>query len=234
MFTFWAQCRLCRQPLYDSHHGICSHCLRRLPPPPCCCPRCGLPAASASLPCGRCLQHPPPWHALLSVSDYRPPLDGLIKQLKFYGQGDIAPALARLLWLCWRQRYRQSALNAPHSLFPPPDLLLTVPLHPGRQWRRGYNQTALLAAPLARWLNCRYVADGLTRTRPTPPQRSLTASARRRNLRGAFGCTLPLAGKRIVVLDDVVTTGSTMAEIGRVLLRQGAAHIQVWCLCRTL
>lgn len=234
MFTFLAQCRLCRQPLYDSHHGICSHCLRRLPPPPCCCPRCGLPAASASLPCGRCLQHPPPWHALLFVSDYRPPLDALIKQLKFHGRGDVAPALARLLWLCWRERYRQSALSAPQPRFPRPDLLLTVPLHRGRQWRRGYNQTALLAAPLARWLRCRYEADGLTRTRATPPQRLLTAAARRRNLRGAFCCTLPLAGKRVVVLDDVVTTGSTMAEIGRVLMRQGAAHIQVWCLCRTL
>lgn len=234
MFTFLAQCRLCRQPLYDSHHGICSHCLRRLPPPPCCCPRCGLPAASASLPCGRCLQHPPPWHALLFVSDYRPPLDALIKQLKFHGRGDLAPALARLLWLCWRERYRQSALSAPQPRFPRPDLLLTVPLHRGRQWRRGYNQTALLAAPLARWLRCRYEADGLTRTRATPPQRLLTATARRRNLRGAFCCTLPLAGKRVVVLDDVVTTGSTMAEIGRMLMRQGAAHIQVWCLCRTL
>lgn len=234
MFTFLAQCRLCQQPLYDSHHGICSHCLRRLPPPPCCCPRCGLPAASPSLPCGRCLQHPPPWHALLFVSDYRPPLDALIKQLKFYGHGDLAPALARLLWLCWRERYRHSALSAPHHLYPRPDLLLTVPLHRGRQWRRGYNQTALLAAPLARWLRCRYEAGGLTRTRATPPQRQLSAAGRRRNLRGAFCCTLPLAGKRVVVLDDVVTTGSTMAEISRVLMRQGAAHIQVWCLCRTL
>ncbi|WP_192456524.1 DNA utilization protein GntX [Musicola keenii] len=233
MLTPMARCWLCQQSLYDSHHGICSHCLRHLPQPPVCCPRCGLPAANRVLPCGRCLQHPPAWHSLLLVGDYQPPFNQLIWHFKLQGKTELAPALARLLLMCWLERRRQMALTRPDDL-PRPDILLTVPLHRWRHWRRGFNQSDLLARHLAHWVGCAYHPDGLARTRNTAQQRTLPAAARRRNLKGAFKCRMALDGKRVALLDDVVTTGSTVEEISRILLAAGAAQVQIWCLCRTL
>jgi len=113
-------------------------------------------------------------------------------------------------------------------------VILAVPLQAKRCWRRGYNQSDLLARPLAHWLGCDYRPAALRRVRKTAPQQRLPARMRRRNLRGAFRCNEPLAGRHVALLDDVVTTGSTVAEIARLLLRQGAASIQIWCVCRTL
>ncbi|WP_033569396.1 DNA utilization protein GntX [Dickeya undicola] len=233
MLTIMAQCWLCQQPLYHSHHGICSHCRRHLPQPVTCCPRCGLPSASSTLLCGRCLQQPPPWQSLLFVSDYQPPLSTLIKRVKFQRRTELAPALARLLLLQWLAHRRDTALSLPEA-YPRPDAIVTVPLHRWRHWRRGFNQTDLLARLLAHWLGCAYHPAALVRVRSTVPQQTLGARSRRHNLRGAFDCRHDLGGKRLVLLDDVVTTGSTAAEVTRVLCHAGAQQVQVWCLCRTL
>ena len=138
-----------------------------------------------------------------------------------------APVLARLLLLRWLEAHRHGRVVRPHQV-------ISVPLHRRRQWRRGYNQSDLLAVPLARWLGCGYQEDTLQRTRATPAQRALTAARRQRNLRDAFHCGQNLAGCHVALLDDVVTTGSTVAEICALLNRAGVASIQIWCLCRTL
>ncbi|PLR35936.1 DNA utilization protein GntX [Chimaeribacter californicus] len=226
MLTIGGLCWLCRMPLHLSRHGICSYCLRQLALPPAC-PRCGLPSASRDVPCGRCLRRPPPWQALVAVTDFRPPLSHLVHQLKFSQTPELAPVLARLLLLRWLDAHRHGRVVRPHHL-------ISVPLHRHRQWRRGYNQSDLLAVPLARWLGCGYRKDTLQRLRATPAQRTLTAARRRRNLRGAFDCRQNLAGCHVALLDDVVTTGSTVAEICALLNRAGVASIQIWCLCRTL
>ena len=96
MLTIGGLCWLCRMPLHLSRHGICSYCLRHLAAPPAC-PRCGLPSASPDLPCGRCLRQPPPWQALVAVTDFRPPLSHLVHRLKFSHTPELAPVLARLL-----------------------------------------------------------------------------------------------------------------------------------------
>jgi ComF family protein len=113
-------------------------------------------------------------------------------------------------------------------------MLVSVPLWQRRQWRRGYNQSDLLCRPLARWLGCRYEPAALTRTRMTRIQHQLSARLRKRNLKNAFRLELPVQGLHMVIVDDVVTTGSTVAEMSQLLLRNGAATVQVWCLCRTL
>lgn len=222
-----ADCWLCRQPLYLHRHGICSYCLRNLPQKPCCCPRCGLPAASAALECGRCLLRSPPWLSLTFVDDYRPPLSGLIGRLKYSATPELAALLARLLLLQWLTARRQGQVIRPQQI-------VSVPLHHRRGWRRGFNQSDLLARPLARWLGCRYRSNTVRRIRATPAQQQLSAVQRRRNLRAAFRCDEDLTGRHIALLDDVVTTGSTVAEISRLLLRQGAESVQVWSICRTL
>lgn len=227
MLPIYSRCWLCRQPLRLVRHGICSSCLRHLPPKPPCCPRCGLPAGNLKIPCGRCLQRPPPWQWLVFASDYQPPYSQLVKRFKFQRMPELAPALARLILLNWLQAHREQNLNRP-------DMILAVPLQAKRCWRRGYNQSDLLARLMAHWLARPYRPAALKRVRKTAVQQQLSAEARRRNLCAAFTCDEPVAGRHIALLDDVVTTGSTVAEIATLLLRQGAASLQIWCVCRTL
>ncbi len=171
-----------------------------------------------------CLQKPPPWHRLVAVNDYRPPLSGLVQQLKFHHRPELGPALARLLLQRLLQR----------DDLPPVDALVGVPLWHRRRWRRGYNQCDELCRPLARWRGCVWHREGLTRQRAGAVQHSLNARQRRQNLKNAFQLEFAVQGLHIALVDDVVTTGSTVAEISRLLLRNGAATVQVWCLCRTL
>lgn len=163
----------------------------------------------------------------MAVDDYAPPLSGLIHKLKFAGQSVLAQPLARLLLLAVLQARRTRAL-------PRVDAIVNVPLYRRRQWRRGYNQSDLLCRPLARWLGCSYPASALTRVQATAIQHQLNARLRKRNLKNAFRLELAVKGLHIAIVDDVVTTGSTVAELSRLLLRSGAASVQVWCLCRTL
>lgn len=227
MLTVPALCWLCGMPLALSHWGFCSRCVAALPAPPPACPVCGLPAVVTTMPCGRCLHKPPAWERLLYVTDYCQPLSALVQALKFHRQTALAKPLARLMLLRAREALREQA-------FPRPDLIIGVPLHRRRAWHRGFNQSALLAKPLARWLGCRYDDRVLRRIRSTPVQHHLSARLRKKNLRAAFRLELPVRDLHIVIVDDVVTTGSTVGEMAKLLHRHGAATVQVWCLCRTL
>lgn len=224
MLTVHGLCWLCKMPLALPAWGICSRCTGSLFKRINTCPQCGLPSSDIGTPCGRCLQKPPPWLRLVAVNDYQPPLTQLIYHFKFSGKAELAPALARLLLLAAR---RTSGL-------PPPEQFVSVPLWRRRHWRRGYNQSELLCRALAKWLPCRYSSQAVTRIRPTAAQRQLSARLRKHNLKNAFQLELPVKGRHMVIVDDVVTTGSTVAEISRLLLQNGAASVQVWCLCRTL
>lgn len=176
MLTAHSLCWLCQMPLAIASWGICSRCASALLASEPLCPQCGLPAQSSTLPCGRCLQKPPPWQRLVTVNDYRPPLSGLIHQLKFNKRPELAPALARLLLLRIRQRRD----------LPRPDRIISVPLWQRRQWKRGFNQSDLLCRPLSRWLDCAWRSDALTRRRRTATQHQLSARLRKRNLKNAF------------------------------------------------
>ncbi len=227
MFTFRTNCWLCQLPLVAQGRGICSFCLRQLPSMGPLCGRCGLPAAPQTRECGRCVQKPPPWQALVCASDYQPPLSQLLHHFKFSGNTALAVMLAKLILLSWLQQRRAYGL-------PRPDLILSSPLHPQRLWSRGYNQSELLARPLSHWLSCHYAPNALLRVRKTAVQHRLNHRQRQRNLHQAFRVTQDLSGLKVVLIDDVVTSGSTAAEITHQLQQAGAAMIQVWCLCRTL
>ena len=227
MLTVPGLCWLCRMPLALGHWGICSVCAQSVRCRVCLCPQCGLPATHATLPCGRCLQKSPPWQRLVTVSDYTPPLSSLIHQLKFSRRCEIALALSRLLLQEVLLARRATGLRLP-------DRIVSVPLWQRRHWRRGFNQSDLLCRPLARWLGCSWDSQSVTRVRATATQHHLSARLRKRNLKNAFRLELPVRGLHMVIVDDVVTTGSTVAEIAQLLLRNGAATVQVWCLCRTL
>lgn len=199
---------------------LCTDCAHELPRNRSCCARCALPLATPAACCGECLRRSPPWDAAWAPFRYGWPLDRLEARYKF--GADLAAG--RVLSTLWRRE------PCPIGL---PSLLLTVPLHHSRLRQRGYNQALELARPLARELALPLRHDTLQRVRQTVAQTELDARGRRRNMRGAFalraGVALPA---HVAILDDVMTTGATLAECARVLRRAGAQRVDVWALAR--
>ncbi|HGJ5868405.1 DNA utilization protein GntX [Arsenophonus nasoniae] len=227
MLTMVGYCWLCHQTLKYRLHGICRYCLKHLPYLRQVCHRCALPIEQLTLTCGRCLQTPPYWHNLVAITPYIPPLSKLIQQYKFKKIPQIAFILARLFLLYWQQGYRQQRWRKP-------DIIIAIPLHHGKHWQRGFNQASLMAKQLAYWLGCQYQINSITRTRATLPQTQLSAKKRIQNLSNAFRIKKTFQDCHIAVLDDVITTGTTMNEVAKLLISAGANSVQAWAICRTL
>ena len=213
------RCLLCGATGSDGI-DLCADCAAELPRNRSCCARCALPLAAPAAMCGECLRRAPPWNAAWAPFRYGWPLDRLESRYKF--GADLAAG--RVLSTLWRHE------PCPIDL---PQLLLTVPLHRGRLRQRGYNQALELGRPLARDLDVPLHHDVLQRLRRTDAQTELDAIGRRRNVRGAFalhpGIELPA---HVAILDDVMTTGATLAECARVMKRAGVQRVDVWALAR--
>lgn len=218
------RCFECGQMLSFAHHGFCSHCTKQLSKHPYCL-HCGLPLLSFQPHCGNCLRDEPKWHRILQISDYKPPLADWIHRFKFQQHYWLDHALARLLLLEIIHQRRE-------RYFSLPEVILPVPLFWQRQWQRGYNQAERIARPLSRWLNIPLDTHSLKRVRMTTPQRELTAQERRANLRGAFHYQPAITYRTVAIVEDVVTTGSTLNAICSELLKQGVKEIHVWTLAR--
>jgi ComF family protein len=145
-----------------------------------------------------------------------------VHHFKYRGAVDLDRPLGKLL---------AAATKEPEST-PRPDLLVPVPLHKSRMRERTYNQSLLLAKALGKEWRLPVSARLLVRTRATLPQQGLSAQLRRDNMKGAFALSSPLAGERILLIDDVLTTGATANECSRVLLEGGAAEVAVAVLGR--
>lgn len=170
--------------------------------------------------CGICLRSPPPFVAAIVALRYEAPVDGLVTRFKFHANLAAGALLAQLIL---------ASVNAVEA-----DVLVPVPLHRGRLGRRGYNQALELAKPLAASWRLPLAAAALSRVRDTAPQSELTAAQRRRNLRGAFVADAStVRGRRVLLVDDVITTGSTVREAARTLLAAGAAEVRVLAAART-
>ena len=213
------RCLLCGDAGHDGL-DLCRDCAAELPRNRSCCARCALPLALPAALCGRCQRHPPPWQAAWSPFRYGWPLDRLESRFKFSRE----LAAGRSLVALWQREARPIEL---------PALIVPVPLHRARLRQRGYNQALELARPLARALGVPLRHDLLQRAHPTAAQSELDAPSRRRNVRGAFAVrpNAPLPA-HVAVLDDVMTTGATLAECARVLRRAGVARVDVWALAR--
>ncbi len=202
---------------------LCSDCARALPANPVCCPRCGLPLPAPAPACGGCIRTPPAFAWTLAPYRYAFPLDRLLSRFKYSGDLAAGRLLGQLLG---------DALAVAARLGDRDVVAVPVPLARDRLVERGYNQALELARPLARRLEVPLAIDGLARTRPTPRQAGLSARERRRNLRGAFIASPAVRGQRVLLVDDVMTTGSTLGECARVLRRAGAVEVGVVVVAR--
>ncbi|MCK5383099.1 MAG: ComF family protein [Gammaproteobacteria bacterium] len=219
---FPACCQLCGTA---SATGLClcQPCRNEAPWLANVCARCSLPLAASrddSL-CGRCQKQAPMFDATTALFHYRPPVDYLIKRLKFSSELAIVPLLSGLL--ANRLASRDASL---------PELLLPVPLHRSRLQERGFNQATELARAVAGLLEIRTTHRLCRRNRKTEPQSLLTHNARRLNLRNAFTVNSDRMPGHVAIIDDVMTTGHTANELARALKGAGVRRVEVWVIAR--
>ena len=206
--------------------GTCFEDVTFITPPYCA--RCGIPfidnyvAAVDTAICGACAERSPSFDKARAVCVYDEKSRSLITRLKYADRTDFTPALGR--WM----------VRAGADLLDGADLIIPVPLHRWRLLTRTYNQSALLARWVSRMSNVPANFSALRRTKGTPSQGGLSAKARRRNVARAFSVPAPLAvtGKRIVLIDDVLTTGATLDACANALIHAGAAGVDALVVAR--
>jgi ComF family protein len=223
------QCLKCRLPV-DRQGLLCAECWRGVAfigPP--CCAVCGLPFAHDEGPeaiCGACVKEPPSFARARAAMVYDAASRALVLGFKHGDRIEAAAPFGR--WLA----------RAGAEFLAEADLVVPVPLHRWRLWRRRYNQAALLARALARASALEVVPDLLVRRRATASQHQLSRAQRRLNVRGAFAVdrrrSARLEGARVVLVDDVLTTGATVGACTRALLGAGARSVDVLTLARVV
>ncbi len=221
-------CMACREPL-GAGRGFCAGCWSRiafLDGPLCEC--CGVPFefdAGEGMRCAACLAKTPDYDRARAIFVYDENSRGPVLALKHADRLELVPGFAQ-----WLERSGRAVLAEA-------DLIVPVPLHPLRLWRRRYNQAAELARALARRTGKPLALQVLARSRPTKSQGEMASSkARRRNVQGAFRVSQParIAGRSLLLVDDVLTTGATADSCARALKRAGAAKVQVLALARAV
>jgi len=184
------------------------------------CPQCALPTPGGQV-CGACLKRPPAFDRTRAALAYAFPLDRVIPRLKYQGRLAIAPALG-------------ACLVEVVASSPRPDRLIAMPLHAQRIRERGFNHATEIARVVATQLGLPLDTASCQRIRDTPPQMGLRHDERRRNVRGAFACSGDVRGQRIALIDDVMTTGTSLDELAKTLKQAGAAVVETWVVARTL
>lgn len=211
-------CLLCAADSGDDL--LCPACVGDFPPLPVhCCPRCGETTTYGEH-CGSCLQKPPAFSGVSALYRYDFPVDRLIHALKYGHQ------LALADWF----GARLAGIFAGCSF----TAVVPLPLHPQRLRERGFNQSAEIGRALARHLQLPLARDLLQRQRATASQAGLDRPARQRNVRGAFACSADCAGQRLLLVDDVLTSGATADEAAHSLIDRGALEVHVAVVARTL
>jgi ComF family protein len=217
------QCAVCHD--WDGER-ICNACRQRFMPRVPRCTRCALQVPDGVGACGACLVDPPAQDGALAAMDYAHPWDRLIGKYKFNAALDLSASFAQSLERAWQA-----------ACLPKPDLIVPVPLSDQRLRERGFNQSWEIARRLASRIGCKADALLLLRIKDTPHQLAFPVDKRSANVKGAFAIEPrrlgELRGKIVAVLDDVMTTGATVAEVARTLRHAGAAQVHAWVVART-
>jgi len=221
-------CTLCSGRLTETDQVICDGCRRemaRVLEP--ICRRCGNPSVERSADgCGLCRKMKPAFECARAATLYRGPGEQLVRELKYGEHHELAPVMARLMFLCWERQLAFESLDA----------VIPVPLHSVRLRERGFNQAELLAAPLAELFQKPMIADAVVRVRPTQTQTQLPFKERLENVAGAFepvaGAEDRLGGKCIALIDDVCTTGATGSACAAALKQAGTARVVLLTFAR--
>jgi ComF family protein len=231
---FPESCFICATPVFRQQDcGICDACWEkalqlRIREP--WCASCGLPfqnfAPGETHLCSDCILRPPPYAGARSFGYYAAELSRIVQYLKFQRRQNLvdllSPLLASTFFDCWEREEL--------------DLIVPVPLHSKRRRDRGFNQAAVLGQGLARHIALPFSQHALSRIRHTAPQVGLTDSERLRNVHGAFRCRdlQTLAGRRVLLIDDVMTTGATVGSAAEALLEGGALRVSVLTVARAV
>ena len=224
--VFKQNCLLCnahQDALGANNYAVCRACLNDLPwHPKTSCPQCGL--ASAGIICGRCLNNPPDFDATHAVFLYQFPIDAMMQRYKYGNMLNLGDAFGE--FLAEKVNVEVYLKNI--------DLVIPMPMHPQRLKQRGFNQALEIAKVLTK--NCKEKLDykSVQRQTLTPPQASLPLKARVKNIKGAFKVNTNFTGKRIAIIDDVMTTGASLNELAKTLKKAGAEHVECWVVARTL
>jgi ComF family protein len=184
------------------------------------CPSCARRNKQAFI-CGHCLSHPPLFTSTEVLLNYHYPNNILIKDLKFNDRPELAKFFANKL-----------AIKIINKGITMPDALIPVPLHETRQRSRGYNQSLEVAKQLSKRMNLSLKVNLCRRTINTQPQSSLSMKMRKRNVRNSFSLNDEQIPKHIAIIDDVITTGSTINELTRVFKQAGCQQITIWAIAR--
>ena len=195
----------------------CAAYLPRLQQP--LCPRCALPTANGEI-CGHCLARPPNYDSTLAAYRYDFPLDKLVQAFKYGHRLALAAFFGEQV--------------AALSERPSADLIVPLPLHPERLRERGFNQALELARPVSAAWRMPIAAGSCHRVRNTPAQADLPWRERIKNIHGAFHCSDDFTGKRVILVDDVMTSGASLAECARTLKLHGATEVTALVVARAL
>lgn len=216
-----------RKTIFNNRLDLCNNCRNELPLHTTACARCAerLPAPlnntlNFEALCGHCQTQPPAYDRCQAMLSYQAPADHLLQRLKFNGRLEMARVLGELMasWL-------EGVIDTR------PDVLIPMPLHNDRLRERGFNQAVELARPIARHLGLHVELHNCVRKKTTTPQSDLSRKERIKNVKGAFEVLKPVSG-HVVIIDDVMTTGSTAHEFTKTLLQAGASNVDVWVCAR--
>jgi ComF family protein len=171
--------------------------------------------------CGTCLKQPPYFASTDVLFNYQYPVSYLIKAFKFHKRPELARCFAEIM----AKKLKKKAKL--------PELIIAVPLHKKRQRQRGYNQSLEFAVEINKRLGLTLSRSLCRRIKNTDPQSSLPKKIRRKNVKGAFCLDEKPIPKHIAIVDDVITTGSTINELAHLLKKGGCQRIDVWAIART-
>lgn len=218
-------CAICEEEA-ESTQDLCCVCRASLPWIEDRCYCCALPLTNEnhSVKCASCLDNAPKFDRVCALFSYELPVSSLVMGLKFGKQLAYGRILGELL--------AEAVSHTWYTSLSLPEIIIPVPLHEKRLRKRGFNQALELARPIQKHLNIPIMNKAIQRVRATTPQSSLKRTSRKRNLTNAFEIKKTLPFEHVAIIDDVVTTGSTVSALSFALKQAGVERVDVWCVCR--